>query len=216
MTTITPEFLLETYRQGIFPMAESADDPNIFWVCPDQRGIIPLDNFHISKKLAQTIRRQTFKVTLDQAFGQVIRACAAPTPDRPTTWISNRLIDLYEALHDMGVAHSIECWQGAELAGGLYGLSLGGTFCGESMFHRVTDASKVALLYLVARLKYGGFTLLDTQFITPHLQKFGAKEISQEDYAEMLQAALAQKADFYLLDTDPAPETVLQLITQTS
>lgn len=216
MTEITPELLLQAYRQGIFPMAESADDPEIFWVAPEQRGVIPLKSFHVPKKLAQTIRRQTFEVTCDKAFAQVIRACAEAATGRETTWISNRLIELYEALHRLGVAHSIECWQGGELAGGLYGVAVGGAFCGESMFHHRTDASKVALTYLVARLRYGGFQLLDTQFITPHLARFGAVEIPHNQYIALLKSALAARGDFYLLDEAAAPEAILQLTTQTS
>lgn len=216
MTEITPELLLQAYRQGIFPMAQTAGDPDIFWVNPEERGVIPLDKFHVPRKLAQSIRRKSFDVTFDQAFPEVIRACASSAHGRETTWISNRLIDLYERLHHMGVAHSIECWQAGKLAGGLYGVVVGSAFCGESMFHYQTDASKIALVHLIARLRYGGFSLLDTQFITPHLQQFGALQIPRDQYLAMLQSALAKQADFYLLDRDPAPEAILQLTTQTS
>jgi leucyl/phenylalanyl-tRNA--protein transferase len=216
MNSLTPALLLQAYRHGIFPMAQSADDAEIFWVDPELRGIIPLDHFHIAKKLARTIRREPFTVTCDEAFSQVIEACASPEPDRKTTWISKRLSDLYQGLHEDGFAHSIECWKDGELAGGLYGVAIGGAFCGESMFHRHTDASKIALVYLVARLKFGGFRLLDTQFITPHLQQFGAYEITRKQYAEYLCAALSETGDFYLLDEDASAGEVLQAITQTS
>lgn len=216
MTSITPELLLHAYRQGIFPMSQSADDPDIFWVNPELRGIIQLDTFHLHKSLVRTIRDEPFKVTYNRAFGEVIRGCAEPGVGRKTTWISNRLIEIYEKLHEMGFAHSIECWQGRDLAGGLYGIALGGAFCGESMFHRVTDASKIALAYLVARLRFGGFTLLDTQFITPHLQQFGAIEIPRTQYLALLQAALEARGNFYSLEADVSSTKVLQLTTQTS
>lgn len=216
MTSITPELLLHAYRQGIFPMSQSADDPDIFWVNPELRGILPLNSFHLHKSLIRTIRDEPFKVTFNWAFGEVIRACAEPGVGRKTTWISNRLINMYEKLHETGFAHSIECWKGRELAGGLYGIALGGAFCGESMFHRVTDASKVALTYLVARLKFGGFTLLDTQFITPHLQQFGAIEIPRTQYLALLETALMERGNFYLLDAEVSSASVLQLSTQTS
>ncbi len=216
MNSITPELLLHAYRQGIFPMAEDMEDQDIFWVNPEMRGIIPLDTFHISSKLGRKIRQNQFRVTFNWAFPDVIRACAEPVDGRKTTWISHRIIELYEKLHETGYAHSIECWQDRDLAGGLYGISIGGTFCGESMFHRVTDASKVALTYLVARLRHGHFRLLDTQFVTPHLQQFGAIEIPRADYMAKLQDAIAIKGNIYSLDSDTPPERILQLATQTS
>ena len=174
---ITPEVLLRAYACGIFPMAESADDPTLFWVEPEERGVIPLDGLKVTSRLARTVRSDQFQVTVDKAFGEVIDGCAEPKPGRDNTWINRRIRTLYTALHALGHCHSVEVWEGPALVGGLYGVSLGGAFFGESMFHRARDASKVALVHLVARLIAGGFELLDTQYVTDHLRTFGAVEI---------------------------------------
>ncbi|MBL4603620.1 MAG: leucyl/phenylalanyl-tRNA--protein transferase [Emcibacteraceae bacterium] len=216
---ITKELLLNAYMQGIFPMAESADADNIFWVDPDERGIFPLDNFHIPKKLARKIKAQPFDIRINTAFKQVMIKCAEPTDniDRQNTWINDLILTRYCELHELGYAHSIECWQDEKLVGGLYGVSINGAFCGESMFHDVTDASKVALVYLVARLRVGGYTLLDTQFVTDHLSQFGAIEISRKEYrARLAEALLVENTDFYSLSEDADGSTILQSVTQTS
>ncbi|HEX4532765.1 MAG TPA: leucyl/phenylalanyl-tRNA--protein transferase [Rhizomicrobium sp.] len=194
---LTPEILLESYASGVFPMAERRNDPNLFWVSPEQRGIIPLDGFHIPKRLARTVRGNRFGVTLDKAFTDVIAACAAPTDEREESWINPEIVSLYTALHRRGNAHSVECWQDGVLVGGLYGVKLGAAFFGESMFSRARDASKVALVHLVSRLNVGGFKLLDAQFITSHLATFGAIEIPRAQYLNLLDAALAHEASFY-------------------
>jgi leucyl/phenylalanyl-tRNA---protein transferase len=191
---LTPEILLRAYAEGLFPMAERRDDPLLYWVSPEKRGIIPLDAFHVPRRLARTVRTGPFTVTADRAFAEVMMACAAPAPGRPESWINNEILRLYSALHAGGHAHSIECWQDGTLAGGLYGVRLGAAFFGESMFSRRRDASKVALVHLVAGLKRGGFTLLDTQFITAHLARFGAIEIPRERYLLKLQDALNREA----------------------
>jgi leucyl/phenylalanyl-tRNA--protein transferase len=208
---LTPDILLRTYAAGIFPMAESADDPTLFWVDPDRRGVLPLDRFHVSRKLQRRVRDGTFEVRLDTAFEAVIRQCGAARAGRPTTWINNEIIRLYTGLYRMGHAHSIESWREGELVGGLYGVALGGAFFGESMFSRETDASKVALCHLVARLKGGGFKLLDTQFITRHLTTFGAYEVDRDEFRGMLSAALAIDAEFY---RGPLDENDLTFRTQ--
>jgi len=172
-------------------MADSADDPELFWVEPELRGIIPLDDFHISKSLAKTIRRAPFDIRYDTAFEQVMDGCAAPAPDRPTTWINAKIRSLYATLHSMGHAHCVEAWEGDELVGGLYGVSLGSAFFGESMFSRRTDASKICLVYLVERLRKRGFVLLDTQFTTEHLKNFGAIDVPKSRYEKMLARAIA-------------------------
>jgi leucyl/phenylalanyl-tRNA--protein transferase len=194
---LTPEMLLQAYRAGVFPMAERRDDPNLFWVSPDARGIFPLDKFHLPKRLARTVRSDRFTVKTDTAFEDVMRACAAPAPDRDESWINGEILSLYTALHKMGHAHSVEAWRNGELVGGLYGVKIGAAFFGESMFSRERDASKVALAHLVARLKIGGFRLLDAQFITSHLAQFGAIEIPRDAYLVLLAAALERNAAFY-------------------
>lgn len=190
---LDPELLLLAYRSGIFPMADTRDDPEVFWVEPKMRGILPLDGFRCSRSLARTLRRGRFTVTCNTAFAQVIEACAAPrrTPEdaEGETWISHRIAAAYRDLHAAGYAHSVECWMDGALVGGLYGVGFDRAFCGESMFSRVPDASKVALAWLVAALRQGGFALLDCQFITPHLASMGAIEISQTRYLEMLSLA---------------------------
>lgn len=188
---ITPEILLRAYAIGLFPMAESADDPEIFWVEPEFRGILPLEGFHVSKSLMKTLRKKHFEIRVNTSFDAVIEACAAAAPGRPSTWINGTIRSLYSALHRMGHAHSVEAWQNDELVGGLYGVSLGSAFFGESMFSRRTDASKVCLVHLVERLRSKGFTLLDTQFTTDHLKSFGAVDIPKEEYRGLLEAAMA-------------------------
>ncbi|TBY08981.1 leucyl/phenylalanyl-tRNA--protein transferase [Rhizobium laguerreae] len=187
---ITPDILLRAYSIGLFPMAESADDPEIFWVEPELRGVLPLDHFHVSKSLAKAVRKKPFEIRFDYAFDQVIAACAEETSGRPSTWINRTIRSLYSTLFDMGHAHTVEAWEGDELVGGLYGVSLGSAFFGESMFSRRTDASKICLVHLVDRLRERGFTLLDTQFTTEHLKTFGAIDVPKADYAVMLAAAM--------------------------
>jgi leucyl/phenylalanyl-tRNA--protein transferase len=199
---ITPEVLLRAYACGIFPMAESADDPSLFWVEPEVRGVIPLDAFRIASRLGRTVRTEVFTVTVDRAFKAVIDGCAEPQAGRNDTWINKRIRDLYIALHGLGHAHSVEVWNGDELVGGLYGVNLGRAFFGESMFHRARDASKVALVHLVARLISGGFELLDTQYVTEHLRSFGAVEVPRRRYTALLDKALKNEADFYKLPAD--------------
>ena len=203
---ITPEVLLRAYACGIFPMAESADDPNLFWVEPELRGVIPLDGFRIASRLARTVRSDAFTVTVDRAFKAVIAGCAAPQVGRNDTWINQRIRDLYVGLHGIGHAHSVEVWKDDDLVGGLYGVNLGRAFFGESMFHRARDASKVALVHLVARLIVGGFELLDTQYVTEHLKSFGAVEIPRRRYTTLLDHALKGEADFYKLPAEPPLE----------
>lgn len=193
---LTPEILLAAYAAGIFPMAESADDPDLFWVEPKRRGILPLDAFHVPRKLRQTVRRDSFTVRADSAFAAVMEGCAEASDKRPNTWINGEILRLYTALHRQGAAHSVECWRNGALVGGLYGVSLGAAFFGESMFSRETDASKVALVHLVARLRRGGYRLLDTQFLTPHLAQFGGIEIARSRYRRLLAAALSGAAVF--------------------
>ena len=191
---LTPEILLRAYAEGLFPMAERRGDPTLYWVSPEKRGVIPLDAFHVPHRLARTVRSGRFTITADHAFRDVMLACAAPAPGREESWINAEILRLYTALHVGGHAHSIECWQGGALVGGLYGVRLGGAFFGESMFSRERDASKVALVHLVDALKRGGFTLLDTQFITGHLARFGAVEIPRQQYLAKLHDALNREA----------------------
>jgi len=193
---LTPQILLRAYAEGLFPMAERRDDPTLYWVSPDMRGVLPLSDFHVPRRLARTVRSDRFTVTTDRAFADVLRGCAAAAPGREESWINAEIMRLYTALAASGQAHSVECWQDGKLAGGLYGVQLGAAFFGESMFSRVTDASKVALVHLVARLIAGGFTLLDTQFLTAHLARFGAVEIPQAAYRKLLDDAIARAAYF--------------------
>lgn len=188
--SITPELLLRAYSIGMFPMSESADDPELFWVEPDLRGIIPLDGFHVSKSLQKAIRKAPFDIRFDTAFDQVVEKCAEAADDRPSTWINQQIKDLYGALHRLGHAHSVEAWEGDELVGGLYGVTLGSAYFGESMFSRRTNASKICLVYLVERLRERGFTLLDTQFTTEHLKTFGAVDIPKAEYGGLLDKAM--------------------------
>ncbi len=213
---ITPQVLLKAYSCGIFPMAESAEDHALYWIDPEERGILPLDQVHVPKSLAKTIRRQPFDIRVDGSFTAVIDGCAASRPGRRSTWINQRIRDLYQQLFKLGHCHTIETWQDGKLVGGLYGVHLGGAFFGESMFSTARDASKVALVYLVARLKHGGFRLLDTQFVTDHLKQFGTVEVDRKNFHRLLEEALELRSDFLRLPADASPETVLQLVNQTS
>jgi len=213
---ITPDIVLKAYASGIFPMSDGRDEPEMFWLDPEKRGILPLDGFHLSRRLRRTVRREAFTIGVDTAFEHVMTACAAPASGRWTTWINHEIQDLFTSLHHQGFAHSVEAWVGEELVGGLYGIALGAAFFGESMFSRRTDASKVALVHLVARLSQGSFVLLDTQFITDHLRQFGAIEISRAEYHSRLSAASLRSGDFNLSGRSLSSEAVLQSITQTS
>jgi leucyl/phenylalanyl-tRNA---protein transferase len=199
---ITPEVLLKAYACGIFPMAESAEDPALYWIEPENRGVIPLDRFHVPARLARTVRADQFTVVVDRNFDAVISGCAASMPGRARTWINTRIRNLYRKLYERGDCHTVEVYQDGALVGGLYGVSLGRAFFGESMFHRTRDASKVALVHLVARLKAGGYRLLDTQFVTDHLKIFGAIEVPRHEYHKLLDAALVGEGDFTALPLD--------------
>ena len=219
MLQLTPDILIRAYTAGVFPMAESADDPELFWVDPRRRGILPLDAFHVARRLRRVVRRQIFEIRCDSAFEDVIRACAEANEKRPNTWINDEIVRLYAALFARGAAHSVECWRVGELVGGLYGVSLGAAFFGESMFSRESEASKVALVHLVARLRLGGFRLLDTQFLTPHLAQFGGIEVSRRHYHRLLAAALSYRAVFPSAlpeDAGGDPLAALQSSTLTS
>lgn len=194
---VTPQVMLRAYGAGIFPMAESADDPSLFWVEPELRGVIPLEGFHLPSRLARTVRSDRFEIRIDSEFEHVIAACAEAKPDRPETWINGRIRDIFGELFRLGHVHTVECWRDHRLVGGLYGLALGGAFFGESMFHRETDASKVALVHLVARLRRGGFSLLDAQFQTGHLAQFGTMEVPRQAYQALLETALARPGDWW-------------------
>lgn len=187
---ITPDLLLRAYASGLFPMADSADDPDLFWVEPEFRGILPLDNFHIPRRLARTVRQAPYEIRFDSAFDEVVAACAESVENRPSTWINSTITALYGSLHRLGHAHSVEAWLDGKLVGGLYGVSLRRAFFGESMFSRATDASKICLVHLVERLRDRGFVLLDTQFTTDHLKRFGTIDIPRDEYSDMLADAL--------------------------
>ena len=218
LAEITPEVLLKAYACGIFPMAESAEDPSLYWVDPERRGVMPIERFHIARRLARTVRSDRFEVYADRDFDAVIDACAAPAPGRRKTWINERIRRLYRELFRRGHCHTVEAWRDGKLVGGLYGISLGGAFFGESMFHFERDASKVALVHLIGRLRLGRFKLLDAQFLTDHLASFGAVEVEREKYHRLLAEALQAKADFYCLPPDCAIAggVVLQSVIQTS
>jgi leucyl/phenylalanyl-tRNA---protein transferase len=209
---ITPDVLLKAYACGIFPMAESAEDPALYWIEPERRGIMPLDQFHVPSRLARTVRSERYRVVCDQDFDAVIDGCAAAKPGRARTWINSRIRTLYRGLFDCGHCHTVEVYSGHELVGGLYGVSLGGAFFGESMFHHVRDVSKIALVHLVARLKAGAFALLDTQFVTDHLKTFGAIEVSRRHYHKLLESALAVDGDFAALPLD-VPVSGIEALT---
>jgi len=202
LVDITPEVLLKAYACGIFPMAESAEDPALYWIEPERRGIIPLDRFHVPNRLARTVRSNRFTVAVDRDFDAVLDGCSQPMPGRTRTWINARIRNLYRRLHERGDCHTVEVYEGGALVGGLYGVSLGRAFFGESMFHRARDASNVALVHLVARLKAGRYRLLDTQFVTEHLRTFGAIEVSRPAYHKLLDAALVGEGDFGALALD--------------
>ena len=205
---LTPELMLRAYRAGLFPMAETRRGEKLYWLDPEQRGVLPLDRFHLPRRLARTVRAGAFEVAVDRDFAATVRGCAAPAPGREDTWINHDIERLFLALHALGHAHSVECRAEGRLVGGLYGVAIGGAFFGESMFSRVTDASKVALVHLVARLNLGGYRLLDTQFVTLHLAQFGAVEIPREDYKRRLAEALAAPARW----SDATPEALAQAI----
>jgi len=220
MIPMTADLLLNAYACGVFPMAESRDDDDVFWIDPEIRGVLPLDNFHLPRRLARTIRSGHFQVTANVDFHAVIQACAHPSVRRPDSWINDEIIDAYCDLHHQGFAHSVECWENGKLAGGLYGVSLGAAFFGESMFSRARDASKVALAHLVERLRAGGYLLLDTQFVTPHLASFGVQEVPRGTYLDWLRQAIAREATFfppgYSGNGEPPPAAITQSSTQTS
>lgn len=199
---ITPDILLRAYAAGIFPMAESADDPGLHWVEPQKRGILPLDRFHVASRLMRLVRQERYRVVVDHDFAAVIEACAEPRQEEGATWINRPIRRLYGALFEQGFCHTVEVYDGEALVGGLYGIALGSAFFGESMFHRARDCSKIALVHLVARLRAGGFTLLDTQFVTSHLQQFGATEIPRKAYRALLDAALDRQGDFHVWPAD--------------
>ncbi len=209
---LTPDLLLRAYAAGIFPMSESRDAQDVFWVDPQMRGIIPLSGFHISRSLAKRIRQDPFQIRVNHDFAGTVAGCA----DREETWINPQIFELYRQLHLAGFAHSLEVWEGSDLVGGVYGVALGAAFFGESMFSRRTDASKIALAYLVTRLRYGGFQLFDTQFVTDHLLSLGATEIPRADYHKRLERALNWDADFLAQPSAVSPSEVLQRRTQTS
>ena len=209
---ITPQVLLKAYTCGIFPMAESADDPALYWIEPQQRGILPLDEVHVPKRLARTLRQGLFEVRIDTDFEGVIAGCAASRPGRRSTWINPKIRSLYRDLFDLGHCHTVEVWQDEDLVGGLYGVALAGAFFGESMFSTQRDASKVALVHLCARLIYGGFSLLDTQFVTDHLKQFGTVEIERADFHVLLEKALQAKGEFQALPEDAPPGQILAII----
>ena len=193
---LTPELIIRAYQAGIFPMAETAEADDLFWVSPQRRGIIPLDAFHISRSLNKTLRSHRLRIRIDSHFEEVIEGCASAGTDRDSTWINPTIRRVYGQLFDRGICHTVEVWDGKRLVGGLYGLSIGAVFFGESMFHRVTDASKVALVHLVERLRAGGYLMLDTQFMTDHLRSFGGIEIPREEYELRLAEAIRHRADF--------------------
>lgn len=217
---ITADDLLSFYQIGVFPMAEHRDDPEIFLVDPEMRGVLPLDDFHIPRKLRKVVRSDRFEIRVDTNFGRVMDACAAPGPGRTSTWINTTIFNLYNELHRRGFAHSVECWLDDELVGGLYGVALQGVFFGESMFSRVSEASKVALVHLVDRLRVGNYVMLDAQFTNPHLEQFGIQEIPKRIFKRRLAEAMRRHADFYAYNSLPASERTgassLQRITQTS
>ncbi len=216
MNAFTVADLLNCYERGVFPMADTREDDKIFLIDPAERGVIPFERFHVPRRLARTIRADPFQVRVDTAFEQVVEACAAAQPNRPDTWINRPIQDLYRELFLLGHGHSVECWLGTELVGGLYGVAIGAAFFGESMFSTRRDASKVALAHLVARLKVGHFSLLDTQFMTEHLSQFGAMEVPRADYKRRLRTALEHQGDFYLLPAYEPGAAVLQAISQAS
>lgn len=209
---ITPQVLLKAYSCGIFPMAESADDPALYWIEPQARGVLPLDDYHIAKRLRRTVRQDVFDVRIDTDFEGVIAGCGSARAGRETTWINDKIRKLYGDLYDLGYCHTVEAWRDGKLVGGLYGVALQGAFFGESMFSYETDASKVALVHLIARLVAGRFKLLDCQFVTEHLRQFGTVEVDRATFHKMLEAALAERADFLALAKTTRGADVLAVI----
>jgi leucyl/phenylalanyl-tRNA--protein transferase len=209
---ITPQVLLKAYSCGIFPMAESADDPALYWIEPQHRGILPLDQVHVPRRLARTVRTTELEVRVDSNFEAVIEGCASARPGRRSTWINKRIRTLYRELFNLGHCHTVEVWRGERIAGGLYGVALGGAYFGESMFSYERDASKIALVHLVGRLIHGGFTLLDTQFVTDHLRQFGTIEVDRDAFQLALDRALKRKGDFLRLPAGTSPADMLAII----
>jgi len=217
MLEITPDLLLQAYKIGVFPMGERRDDPKLYWLDPRLRAVLPLDGFHLPRRLARTVRSGHFEVTADTAFVEVLRACAEPRPGHPESWINEPIVELYTELHRRGHAHSIECRHDGRLVGGLYGVSVGAAFFGESMFSRERDSSKVALVHLVARLIKSGFKLLDCQFMTEHLRGFGTVEMPREEFRVLLAGAVGRTATFQReLGADEDPCALVQASTRTS
>jgi leucyl/phenylalanyl-tRNA--protein transferase len=216
LAEITPQVLLKAYACGIFPMAESAHDNALYWIEPEARGVLPLDRVHVPRRLARSIRRGGFEVRIDSDFEAVIEGCASSRPGRRSTWINARIRKLYRELFRLGHCHTVEVWRDGRIVGGLYGVSLARVFFGESMFSVERDASKIALVYLVARLRHGGFSLLDTQFVTEHLTQFGAIEVGRAAFQKLLDQSLSGAGSFGALSADASPEAVLQLVSQTS
>ena len=210
MPELTPDMLLRAYRIGVFPMAEDRDDPELVWVDPRMRGIIPISKFRVPRRLRRTVRNGSFEITFDKDFCGVIEGCAETTEGRPRTWINSRIVDLYTSLHFKGYGHSVECWRDGDLLGGLYGISLKGVFFGESMFSRETDASKVALVHLATKLNVGGYAFIDTQFITRHLSRFGAIEVPRTEYRQLLTSALKFETNFNTSYSVEELEVILQ------
>lgn len=213
---LTPQLLLQAYSIGYFPMSEDRYAREVFWVRPDVRGVLPIRGLHVPRSLKKRVRQAPFEVRVDTAFTSVMEGCAAPQTDRWQTWINAQILEAYGELHEMGFAHSVEAWLDGELVGGLYGVSIGGAFFGESMFSVVTDASKVCLVHLAARLLAGGYVLHDTQFTTDHLKRFGAEDVTARDYAHRLKRALAVRGDFRAMPDQMSGASILQSITQTS
>ncbi len=213
---ITPQVLLKAYTCGIFPMAESADDPALYWIEPQHRGILPLDAVHIPRRLARSLRASPFAVKVDTDIEAIIDGCAASRPGRRSTWINERIRILYRELFNLGHCHTVEVWDGERLVGGLYGVALNGAFFGESMFSRTRDASKIALVHLAARLAHGGFRLLDTQFVTDHLRQFGTVEVNRDEFHHLLEQALQVNADFHALAQDASADDVLAVLASGS
>lgn len=195
---LTPELLMEAYRQGLFPMAYNSGSPYIHWICPEMRGQLSITDIHIPRRLLETVKKAPFEICINADFEAVLRGCAEPTPKRPETWINASIFKVFCDLHERGHAHSVECWEDDKLVGGIYGLAIGGAFFGESMFSRMRDASKIALLHMVARLWKGGFTLLDTQFVNEHIKQFGAYELPHDEYKKYLEDAVKAEGDFLL------------------
>jgi leucyl/phenylalanyl-tRNA--protein transferase len=216
MFEITPQVLLKAYSCGIFPMAESADDPALYWIEPQQRGVLPLEALHVPRRLLRTIRKAPFAIKIDGDYDRVIDGCAAPRAGRMSTWINVRIRNLYRELFQLGACHTVEVWSGDQLIGGLYGVALKGAFFGESMFSTERDASKIALVHLVARLKCGGFTLLDTQFVTEHLRQFGTIELDRATFQKELEKALERNANFYALPRDVSGAEVAAMFSSES